>query len=29
MVMAFAKKYKLSYNKEKDLVKIFEYYDGL
>ena len=29
MVMAFAKKYKLSYKKEKDLNKIFKYYDSL
>jgi len=29
IVMAFAKKYKLSYNKEKDLKKLFKYYDSL
>jgi len=29
MVMAYAKKYKLSYKKEKDLKKIFKYYENL
>ena len=29
IVMAYAKKYRLSFNKEKDLEKIFEYYNSL